>query len=30
MPDGRVKMIVKDETTGEFADVVTDGEPVTA
>ena len=25
MPDGRVKMIVKDEATGEFADVVTEG-----
>jgi hypothetical protein len=28
MPDGRLKLIVKDETTGEFADVVTEGEPV--
>jgi predicted dehydrogenase len=30
MPDGRLKLIVKDEATGEFADVVTEGEPVTA
>jgi predicted dehydrogenase len=30
MPDGREKLIVKDEATGEFADVVTEGEPVTA
>jgi hypothetical protein len=28
MPDGRLKLIVKDEATGEFADVVTEGEPV--
>jgi hypothetical protein len=28
MPDGRMKLIVKDEATGEFADVVTEGEPV--
>src|SRR5215217_4131961 len=27
MPDGRLKLIVKDESTGEFADVVTEGEP---
>jgi predicted dehydrogenase len=27
MPDGREKLIVKDEATGEFADVVTEGEP---
>src|SRR4029453_8476282 len=27
MPDGRLKLIVKDEATGEFADVVTEGEP---
>ena len=27
MPDGRRKLILKDEATGEFADVVTDGEP---
>jgi predicted dehydrogenase len=27
MPDGRLKLIVKDETTGEFADVVTEAEP---
>ena len=25
MPDGRLKLILKDETTGEFADVVTEG-----
>ena len=25
MPDGRRKLIVKDEATGEFADVVTAG-----
>jgi predicted dehydrogenase len=30
MPDGREKLIVKDEATGRFADVVTEGEPVTA
>jgi predicted dehydrogenase len=30
MPDGRHKLIVKDEATGEFADVVTEGEPVPA
>jgi predicted dehydrogenase len=30
MADGREKLIVKDEATGEFADVVTEGEPVTA
>jgi hypothetical protein len=28
MPDGRLKLIVKDETTGDFSDVVTEGEPV--
>src|SRR5215211_3982858 len=28
MPDGRLKLIVKDESTGEFSDVVTEGEPV--
>jgi predicted dehydrogenase len=28
MPDGRLKLIVKDEATGEFSDVVTEGEPV--
>jgi predicted dehydrogenase len=27
MPDGRLKLIVKDESTGEFSDVVTEGEP---
>ena len=27
MPDGRLKLIVKDESTGEFLDVVTEGEP---
>jgi Oxidoreductase family, C-terminal alpha/beta domain len=27
MPDGRLKLIVKDEETGEFSDVVTEGEP---
>ncbi|HEX2433695.1 MAG TPA: Gfo/Idh/MocA family oxidoreductase, partial [Gaiellaceae bacterium] len=27
MPDGRLKLIVKDEATGEFADVVTEAEP---
>jgi predicted dehydrogenase len=26
MPDGRLKLIVKDESTGEFSDVVTEGE----
>jgi predicted dehydrogenase len=30
MPDGRLKLILKDESTGEFADVVTEGEPVAA
>jgi predicted dehydrogenase len=30
MPDGRLKLILKDESTGEFADVVTEGEPVSA
>jgi predicted dehydrogenase len=30
MPDGRLKLIVKDEATGEFSDVVTEGEPVSA
>jgi hypothetical protein len=30
MPDGRLKLIVKDEATGEFADVVTEGEPAPA
>jgi hypothetical protein len=28
MPDGRLKLIVKDESTGEFSDVVTEGAPV--
>jgi len=28
MPDGRLKLIVKDESTGEFSEVVTEGEPV--
>jgi predicted dehydrogenase len=28
MPDGRLKLIVKDEATGEFSDVVTEGEQV--
>jgi predicted dehydrogenase len=28
MPDGRVKLILKDESTGEFVDVVADGAPV--
>jgi predicted dehydrogenase len=28
MPDGRLKLILKDESTGEFSDVVTEGEPV--
>jgi predicted dehydrogenase len=28
MPDGRLKLIVKDEATGEFSDVVTEGETV--
>jgi predicted dehydrogenase len=28
MPDGRLKLIVKDDATGEFSDVVTEGEPV--
>jgi predicted dehydrogenase len=28
MPDGRLKLIVKDEATGEFSDVVTEGEPL--
>jgi hypothetical protein len=28
MPDGRLKLIVKDEGTGEFSDVVTTGESV--
>jgi predicted dehydrogenase len=27
MPDGRLKLIVKDEATGEFSDVVTEGAP---
>ena len=27
MPDGRLKLIVKDELTGQFADVITEGEP---
>jgi predicted dehydrogenase len=30
MPDGRLKLILKDEATGEFADIVTEGEPVAA
>jgi hypothetical protein len=30
MPDGRLKLILKDEATGEFSDVVTEGEPVSA
>jgi predicted dehydrogenase len=30
MPDGRLKLILKDETSGEFTDVVTEGEPVSA
>jgi predicted dehydrogenase len=30
MPDGRLKLILKDEDTGEFVDVVTEGEPVPA
>jgi hypothetical protein len=30
MPDGRLKLIVKDEATGEFADIVTEGEPAPA
>ncbi len=30
MPDGRLKMILKDEATGAFEDVVTAGEPVGA
>jgi predicted dehydrogenase len=30
MPDGRLKLIVKDDATGEFSDVVTEGEPVSA
>ncbi len=30
MPDGRVKLILKDEAKGEFVDVVTAGEPVEA
>jgi len=28
MPDGRIKLILKDESTGEFVDVVADGAPV--
>jgi len=28
MPDGRLKLIVKDESTGEFSEVVTETEPV--
>jgi hypothetical protein len=28
MPDGRLKLIVKDEATGEFSDVVTEGAPL--
>ena len=28
MPDGRLKLILKDEATGEFADVVADAAPV--
>jgi hypothetical protein len=30
MPDGRLKLIVKDEATGEFSDVVTESETVSA
>jgi predicted dehydrogenase len=30
MPDGRLKLILKDEATGEFSDVVTEGESVSA
>src|ERR671915_217263 len=30
MPDGRLKLILKDEASGEFSDVVTEGEPVSA
>ena len=26
MPDGRLKLILKDEPTGEFADVVTEAD----
>jgi hypothetical protein len=29
MPDGRTKLILKDESTGDFVDVVTDAAPVT-
>jgi hypothetical protein len=28
MPDGRLKLILKDESTGEFVDVVADATPV--
>jgi predicted dehydrogenase len=28
MPDGRLKLIIKDESTGEFSDVVAEGDPV--
>ena len=28
MPDGRLKLIIKDESTGEFSDVVAEGAPV--
>ena len=28
MPDGRLKLILKDESTGEFVDVVADAAPV--
>jgi hypothetical protein len=28
MPDGRLKLIVKDEATGEFADIVTEASRV--
>jgi predicted dehydrogenase len=30
MPDGRLKLILKDEGTGEFSEVVTEGEPAAA
>ena len=30
MPDGRLKLILKDESTGDFVDVVTEGETVRA
>jgi hypothetical protein len=28
MPDGRLKLIVKDEATGEFSDIVTESETI--